>query len=452
MRLFGWEIARTKAAPPALQPPSGSVFWPIVREGRAGHWQRNKEIRNEVVLANFAVQAILTLIPSDVGKCRLKLVERDANGIWDETESPAFTPVLKKPNRFQNRIQFFENWVLSKLIFGNTYVLLERDNRNVVVAMYVLDPTRTKPLVAPDGSVYYQLSRDNLAGIDDGTFIVEANQIMHDRWPVTIHPLVGVAPLNACKLAADTAESIQRQSASFFDNNSQPGGILTAPGNISEPDVQRIRETWQKKQGGLNYGSVAVMGSNLTYHPIAMKAVDAQLVEQLASAGKTIASAFNVPAYMIGVGEPPAHDNVEALVQQYYSQCLQKIFEAIEELLDEGLGLSKVPGKKYGAEFDLDNLFRMDTARLTKALSDGVRGGFIAPNEARRKLGYKPVAGGETPYLQHQDYSLAALAKRDAKEDPFETPKAASSAEPANDNDTAEQAAAALIEIRKGFA
>ena len=41
--------------------------------------------------------------------------------------------------------------------WGNTYVLKQRDERGVVVALYVLDPTKVTLLVAPDGAVYYQL-------------------------------------------------------------------------------------------------------------------------------------------------------------------------------------------------------------------------------------------------------------------------------------------------------
>jgi phage portal protein BeeE len=51
-----------------------------------------------------------------------------SKGIWTETDSPAFSPVLRKPNRYQNRIQFWESWILSKLTRGNAYVLKERDN------------------------------------------------------------------------------------------------------------------------------------------------------------------------------------------------------------------------------------------------------------------------------------------------------------------------------------
>jgi phage portal protein BeeE len=142
-----------------------------------------------------------------------------------------------------------------------------------------------------------------------------------------------------------------------------------------------------------------------------------------------------VPAHMVGIGDPPSYNNIEQLHQMYYSQCLQKYFEAIELCLDEGLGLTGVPGRSYGTEFDLDNLLRMDTATLVKSEAEAVRGGIKAPNESRKRLGLGKVAGGETPYLQHQDYSLAALAKRDASDDPFGTAAGKAPPKPANDDE-----------------
>jgi phage portal protein BeeE len=41
-------------------------------------------------------------------------------------------------------------------------------------------------------------------------------------------------------------------------------------------------------------------------------------------------------------------------------------------------------------------------------------------NEGRAKISLGPVTGGGN-YLQQQNYSLEALAKRDAQEDPFKT-------------------------------
>lgn len=44
---------------------------------------------------------------------------------------------------------------------------------------------------------------------------------------------------------------------------------------------------------------------------------------------------------------------------------------------------------------------------------------FKTINEVRAEEGLDPVTGGSTPYLQQQNYSLEALSKRDAKDDPF---------------------------------
>jgi phage portal protein BeeE len=74
-----------------------------------------------------------------------------------------------------------------------------------------------------------------------------------------------------------------------------------------------------------------------------------------------------------------------------------------------------------GIELDLDSLLRMDSASMIKSMAEGVSGGVISPNEARRRIDLKPVTGGESPFLQQQNYSLAALAKRDAQADPFGT-------------------------------
>ena len=111
-------------------------------------------------------------------------MQQDDAGIWQETTSPAFSPVLRKPNPFQTRIQFWESWILSKLLSGNAYVLKVRDSRSVVVGLYVLDPSRVAPLVTADGDVYYQLRADNLAGIADSVTVPPTAAHSPIRWAV----------------------------------------------------------------------------------------------------------------------------------------------------------------------------------------------------------------------------------------------------------------------------
>ena len=190
----------------------------------------------------------------------------------------------------------------------------------------------------------------------------------------------------------------------------------------------RLKEYWEANFTGENVGRTAVLGDGLTYEPMIVNPHDAQLIDQLKWTAETVCSAFHVPAYMVGVGSAPTYNNIEALNQQYYSQCLQSLIENIELLLDEGLELPK----PYGTEFDLDDLLRMDTATKVKAAADAVGSGTMAPNEARRRyFDLGPTEGGESPYLQVQNYSLAALAKRDQNSTPVTPGLDQPAAEPA---------------------
>lgn len=400
--------------------PGRDGWFPIVREPYTGAWQRNDEIRPDSVLSYFALFSCVTLIASDIAKLGLRLVQQTADGIWEPIEAAAFSPVLRKPNEFQNRIKFIEQWLTSKLVHGNAYVLKRRDARGVVMGLYPLDPTRVTPLVAPDGSVFYELRRDDLAGVGatDMPLTVPAREIIHDPMVCLFHPLIGVSPIYACGLAALQGLKIQSSSEQFFANGSQPGGILSAAQEIGDEQAARLKKYWEENFTGANAGRLMVVGYGLKYEPLSINAVDAQLIEQLKWTAENVCSCYHVPSYMIGVGPPPNYNNIEALNQQYYAQCLQSLIESLELCLDEGLELPK----PYGTEFDLDDLLRMDTPTKTKAAADGVGAGCLSPNEARKRyFDLGPTAGGETPYLQVQNYSLRALAERDAA-DPFGKP------------------------------
>lgn len=417
----------------------------IIRDWYPGAWQNNEEISQITALCNFAVYSCVTLISSDIGKMKPLLKKRTADGIWEETSVPAFSPVLRRPNRYQNIIQFIEWWIMSKLCYGNTYVLKEYDARNVVVALYILNPNLVQVMETNDGAVYYQLSPDKLSGLQE-TVLVPASSIIHDRMNCLFHPLVGVPPLYANAIAAMSGITLQRASSNFFKNGAQPGGILSAPGAISDETAERMKQYFLTEFTGDKSGNVAILGDGLKFEQMQATAVDSQLVEQLKLNAEIICSTFHVPPFKIGFAAIPAGQKIEDMNQIYYSDCLQTLIENLELCLDEGLSLPD----NYGIECDLEKLLRMDNATLYKTLGEAVKGCIMKPNEARKKVNLPPTPGGDTIYMQQQNFSLEALSKRDALADPFATqttpepeviPASVEAVEPEDDNEESQKSA-----------
>ena len=398
-----------------LSSVQSSGWTPLIHEPFTGAWQQNKELKREGVTSFYAVFACISKISQDLSKLPLLLKKKEGD-IWVTTKDHKFN-FLKRPNHFQTTQQFLEAWINSKHLRGNTYVLVQRDLYGRPEKYYVLNPDLVKPLVDDDGRVFYQLSSDKLSGLTDATVVVPASEIIHDRWNCFYHPLVGLPPIMACYMAVGAGMAIQNNSAAFFNNGGHPSGVLTAPGHIDKAKAEDMQQRWREKYSGNNAGNTAVLGDGLQYQAIGMSAIDAQLIEQLKLSGEIVCSAFKIHPFMIGMGTLPSGMKVSDLNELYYSGCMQTLIEAIENLFERHTDAER---QGFTIEFDLKALIRMDSTAQMQNLKLGIDGAILCTNEARQELGLKPVEGGDSPMVQQQNYSLAALAKRDSKEDPFE--------------------------------
>lgn len=400
--------------------------WRVIHEPFAGAWQRGvKELNRGELGAYPILYACLSRISQDIGKLPFHLVERDSRGLWHEVTNPAYSPVLRRPNGYQTPAQFREAWVLSRLQSGNVYVMKERDGRNVVTALHVLDPDKVTPLVSESGRVFYRLSYGTantlVPGIGTEQVTIPASEVIHDRESALYHPLIGVAPLAASALAAGKNLRILKNETAFFENGARPTGILTAPAGMSDEDADALSQYWQNNFGGANTGRIAIVGADLKYQPFAVNGRDSQLVEQLKFSDEQIAAAFGIPAFMVGAGPLPSGLKADDVADLYHRNALQARIEAMEDCLDAGLGM----GDNIGVELDLEPLLRMNPERAATVESTLVGAGVKSPNEARRRFNLPAVEGGDSPFLQQQNYSLEALARRDAGPDPFGTGTAA---------------------------
>jgi HK97 family phage portal protein len=406
VKLFGLEITRAgkeKAMSPVSDYRGG---WRRISEPFAGAWQRNIDEKREDLITYPTLYACISRISSDIGKLPFTLRTKNESDIWVTVSNPSYDPVLRKPNPFQTASQFREYWLLTKLTQGNAYILKGRDQRGVVIQLYVLNPERVIPMVSDSGAVFYQLQTDALNGLPADypaeNLIVPASEIIHDRCMTVHHPLIGIPPLAAAYWPAVKNMKILRNATKFFANNAQPGGLLTAPAGMSEKDADKVKAYWDANFTGDSAGKVAVVGADMKFTSFAMKSIDNQMVDQMKYSDEQICQPFGIPPFKVGIGTIPAGLKVDDLNQMYYSDALQTHIEHMESLLDEGLKI-KAP---MCVELDLEPLLRMDEGKRADVATKLVGGGIETPNEGRLRFNRGPLEGGDTVYMQQQDYPL----------------------------------------------
>lgn len=410
----------------SLSPVNGGRGWRIL-EPFMGAWQQNTELNREDLLSFHAVFSCISIISKDIGKLPLELRKKDGD-VWVKVKDEKF-PFFEKPNHFQTMQQFLEYYMISKETRGNTYILKLRNFKGDIEQLIVLNPDNVTPLVSDEGGVFYRIGIDKLAKQQE-SIILPASEIIHDRWNCLYHPLVGISPIVACGLSGTQGIAIQKYGAKFFLNNGRPSGILTMPGKIEKDDAETIKKNWEANYSGENIGKTAVLGGDVKYIAMAMPAADAQMIEQHKWSAEICCSVFHVPPWKVAMGGLPAGQKVEDMERIYLNSCLQSPIEAIENCFDDAFNLKALG---YEIFLDLSTLLRMDSISQMNFYSLGVQRGIFAPNEARAVFNYAPKIGGDTPYMQQQNYSLEAISKRDSKDDPF-----ASSGKSKGDSDGAD--------------
>jgi HK97 family phage portal protein len=374
-------------------PPS----WPI------GWWQSAYRLPH--ASGSPAVEACVGVISQTLASLPIQHLRVNAKGGYDVLTDTVPARVLRRPNSFQTRADFFLNLVRAELLDGNGVAAATRDRKGDIDALYLAPPGSGRPFISPeDGSIFYSLARQDLLPEPPVESFWPQRDILHIRLHTPRHPLIGESPITAAALSVSAGGAINEHMSSFFANMTRPSGFLAVP-KVLKPDVaQKLAEEWNKAYSAGNAGRVAVLMDGTEWKPMSINSVDAQLIESYRLTIADVARVYRVPLAVIGEMGGATFANTETLIRLWLSTGLGYIVEHIELALDHLFGLP--PGDMIA--FDLENLLRSDFAARVEGLTKGIQGGLFSPNEARGKEGLPRAEHGDEPRLQAQVVPLSA--------------------------------------------
>lgn len=408
------------------------VSWP------ANWWQRNLKPGGggESATVNACVNAYAQTIAQLPGGH----FEKTEGGEPKRITTSPLARLLRNPNGYQTRSDFMLNLVTDIMFTGNAYAWAERDERQAVVALHLMPARSTAPYVDQDSrAIFYALGANPILGKID--FLVPQRDVLHVRGRTRQgDPLHGVSPITWAALAQAANIAISGTQAQFFNNASQPSGVLVSKQPLTKDQMDRLRAAWAEHATGVAMGEVPILGGDLSWVPMGITAQDSELVDAFGMTVADIARAFGVPLPIIGDLSNATFNNVEQLIALWLSTGLGFWVEHIEIAFDKFFGL---PLNQY-VELDTDTLLRTAFKDRIEGLTAAITGGLYSPNEARRKEGLGDVEFGDEPRVQAQVVPLSQVDKTP----PAVTAPAAGGEppKPANDDpDPAEVAAEAAV-------
>jgi HK97 family phage portal protein len=111
---------------------------------------------------------------------------------------------------------------------------------------------------------------------------------------------------------------------------------------------------------------------------------DLAIQDSLTLDKKAVASAFGIPAFMVGVGNFSKDE-----YNNFISSVIMPIAKAIEQELTKKL----VYDPKWYFRFNAKSLMQYDLGELTTHVKDMIAGGMLNRNEGRNAFDYSPVEG-----------------------------------------------------------
>lgn len=398
----------------------GSWRGPFYGQGHLGNWfrlgrledgfQRDLRLNISDMSCVPVIAGLRQLHRSAFAQLRPHHMREDERGaITDLRDSTALRCMLR-PNDYESGADFNARLADEWMTCGEVAVWGNRNGRTEVESMHILPRASWHLVWEPESaSVFYALGRSgSLLRPLDADMLIPARDVMHLRWATPRHPLIGESGFAAAGLAAGIQVALSESQAAFFAQMRRPSGVLSTDQQLTKEQALRLREAYDEQAKGLASGGVPILSNGLKWQAMSITSEDAEVIAALRMSNEEIARCVGVPAPLIGDLEKAGITNTEAMIGHWLSISLGGLIERYERALD---GLFELNARTEWVEMSTEALLRVDMAARMDALTKGVQGGVYAPNEARKREGLSPVAGGDQVFMQRQNTPVNLLGQ-----------------------------------------
>jgi len=347
------------------------------------------------------VFACVSMISYDIAKLGAAIFRGQRMGKRQKATDHYLSSLLKEPAPWLTWFEFCGMMQASVLLRGNGYAVILRDARGKPVMLVPVNPDRVALWEAPDGSLFYMVTRSGLhemAVLRNEPLLIAAEDIFHLK-ALTLNGLLGLSPISMNREAIGLAIAQEQLASRWAGNSAKPSGILTTDQKLSPDAAKRLHEDWKTLNSGLyNAGKTAILEQGLKWQALAMTSSDMEFIASRQFQLTEIARVYRVPLHKLGEMTRTTGNSITQLAQEYLNDCLSTWLEMWERRLAYTFGIDEDQDELF-VEFNVDRILRADITSRYAANRVALGGtGWMTINEIRSGEGQQKVEGGDVVF------------------------------------------------------
>jgi len=403
MRIFNYEITKLpKARPPKAiasdegkKAVSSEIIQRIIRiGGRPVIFNATEFSESNVDLTNANVGLAVKIIGNNVSTLPL-MVRRKArvNGktTWvDEPDHDALQ-LFKEPNPHHSQYDIFTHIVQSLVITGKSYITMN--------PMFQKPPTELRP----HPSWMFNIKYDKATGWPSGYIYdpyqkkinFELEEVLYTHFYHMSSPFEGANPLSAIMDEIKSNFYAIKWHQEYFKNSASPDVLFLNKSlkGMSPEEEEKFLTSWARRHKGYKKAfNAGILPSGFDFKQLDQKIKDLVIDTIITLNREQILGFLMVPPSEAGVLKDASYANAMMQKRSFWENSLIPLVKIYMMSINR-----QVIWPNWSDEFELYQdisgvaALQEDKAVTYKAMRDGVEGGFLTPNDARRGVGQEPI-------------------------------------------------------------
>lgn len=344
-----------------------------------------------------AVYSALKLISEGVARLPLELQRYNSvqQRYVDDYNRPLYTVLRLCPNGSMNAFSMWSSAILQMLLYGNAYLLPERDASDEVISLTLLSANSVTHDIA---NRVYQIN-DAVNGIHA---VVKPGGIVHLKNLGNKGGHSGDSTIDNAIRAIGINLLADDNTATTLSNGGRMRGILsgnTPMNSFADATTKQLKDVSNRIENDMRDGRLVVpVPSDMKFQPITLSPADAKVLESKQFSISDIARFFRVHPDLLYAGSNNTYKAAEIPNVMFLVQTLEPLLAQIEaELL-----VKLIPRGSWGwrrVRFDREVLYMTDLQTKSVYYEKMLQTGIYTVNELRRREGQSPVEGGDKPLV-----------------------------------------------------